>query len=210
MIYINKEKLNYLKPNINNMYVAIDFDRTITGQQSSDSWDATGKLLGEEFAKKLNELYEKYRPIELDYTITFEEKNTAMEKWYKECMDLYYEYNLTEGKLEKSIKESNLIFRKGLEKFLKSMYEQNVPVIILSAGIGNVIVQFLEENNCLYDNIFVISNFIEFNKNGNMEHFNKPMIHTLNKTMKGHLPNKLQENLDKRKYKLLFRRYDRR
>lgn len=207
MKYIKEIKIKLDK---NNYFVAIDFDRTITAKESSDSWDATGKLLGTDFTKRMNELYEKYRPIELDYKITFEEKNAAMEKWYQECMNLYYEYHLTEEKLRESIKVSNLTFRKGAEKFLETMHKQNVPVIILSAGIGNVIVQFLKENNCYYDNIFVISNFIEFDKNGNMKYFDKNMIHTLNKTMDGHLPNILQQKLNQRPYKLLFRRYGRR
>ena len=48
-----------------------------------------------------------------------------MEKWYHECMDLYYEYGLTEEKLEKSIERSNMNFRKDAIKFLKDMADKN-------------------------------------------------------------------------------------
>ena len=117
MKYLNNEKIEKVKLDKNNMYVVIDFDRTITSNESADSWDATGLELGEEFNKKLGDLYKKYRPVELDYTITFKEKNKAMEKWYQECMDLYYKYGLTKEKLEKSIEESKIIFRKDAIKF---------------------------------------------------------------------------------------------
>jgi hypothetical protein len=104
MIATNKQKLEKIKLKKENFYVAIDFDRTITSLESADSWDATGKCLGEELNQKMYELYQIYRPIELDYTITFEEKNRAMEKWYKECMNLYFEYHLTKEKLNESIR----------------------------------------------------------------------------------------------------------
>ena len=107
------EALDKIKLDKTNMYVAIDFDKTITATESEDSWVATGKMLGKEFETKLSNLYKKYRPIELNYQITFEEKNKAMENWYQECMNLYYEYHLTKDKLEKSIQKSNLIFRSG-------------------------------------------------------------------------------------------------
>ena len=49
MKYIKKVKLDKT-----NMYVAIDFDKTITATESEDSWDATGKMLGKEFETKLS------------------------------------------------------------------------------------------------------------------------------------------------------------
>ena len=55
-------------------------------------------MLGKDFERELSELYIKYRPIELDYNISYEEKAKAMEEWYKKCIDLYYEYGLTQKK----------------------------------------------------------------------------------------------------------------
>ena len=99
MKYINKEKLEKIKLAKSNFYVAIDFDKTITARESCESWDASGNILGEEFKKKSNLLAQKYEPIELDYHISFEEKNKAMEEWYYGSMKLYYEYQLTTEKL---------------------------------------------------------------------------------------------------------------
>jgi len=201
MKYIKEKNI---KLNKDNYYVAIDFDRTITASKSADSWDAAGKSSGEEFNQKMSDLYQKYRPIELNYTITFEEKNKAMETWYQECMDLYYEYHLTKQKLKESIRTSNLIFREGAKEFLNNLYKNQVPVVILSAGIGNVIEQFLKENDCYHENTFIISNFIQFDQQGNMKKFNHPIIHTLNKTMVGHLPKELEKDLQERPYRLLL------
>ncbi len=204
MRYLNEEKLDKIKLDANNMYVVIDFDRTITAKDSQDSWDAAAIMLGEEFTKKSYELYQKYRPIEQDYTITYKEKNRAMEIWYKSCMDLYYEYSLTKEKLEKSVEKSGLKFRNGMKEFLKEMYEKNVPVIICSAGIGNVIEIYLKDNNCYYENMYIISNFLMFDRNGKIEEYRNKLIHTMNKTVNGNLPKEIQDKLEGRQYKLLL------
>lgn len=204
MKYINEEKIRKIKLEKGNMYVAIDFDKTITSSESEDSWGAAGLLLGDEFIEKLNILYKKYGPIEFDYKITFEEKNLAMEIWYQTCMDLYYEYRLTKEKMEEGVEKSNFILRKGVKEFLKEMNENKVPVIILSAGIGNVIEKFLKDNNCYFENIIIISNFIKFDTNGNMKKFQDKMIHSLNKNIEGKLPDNWKKIIDSKKYKLLI------
>lgn len=165
MKYINTDKLENLEINKQNVYIVIDFDKTITAANSADSWDASGCILGNNFKKDANELYEFYAPIELDYTLSFEEKEKYMIEWYGKCMDLYYQYKLTKDKLKQSVQSSDLIFRKGAKEFIKIAYAENIPIVILSAGIGNVIEQFLKDNDCYFDNMYIISNFIEFNKN---------------------------------------------
>lgn len=195
MIYINEEKLKNIELLKNNFYVVIDFDKTLTDVKSLDSWDASGKELGIKFKEESNILYKKYAPIELDYDISFEEKNKAMEEWYYGVLELFYKYHLTSDKLEKSVKTSELIFRSGAKEFLYQMYKENIPVIIVSAGIGNTIQKFLEINNCFYNNINIISNFIKFDNNGNMKKIEGKLIHTLNKTVKGHITEELKKKL---------------
>lgn len=205
MKYINTNKLEKLKINKDNVYLVIDFDKTITAEEGDDSWAVSGKLLGEDFAKEINTLYKKYRPIEIDYKISIQEKEKAMVEWYGKCMNLYDKYHLTQEKLKQSVQESNLIYREGAKEFLQKAYQEKIPIIILSAGIGNVIEQFLRETNCYFDNIYIISNFMEFDENGKVKKFdNSKMIHTLNKTMKGKLPNKYAEKIKNKTYKILM------
>lgn len=207
MKYINNNKQEKLKINKQNTYLVIDFDKTITSNQSQDSWAASANadILGKEITQKMDELCQKYEPIELNHTIPVEEKEKHMEKWYGDCMDLYYQYKLTQEKLEQSIKQSNLIFRQGAKDILEKCYKENIPIIILSAGIGNVIEQFLKANNCYTDNMYIISNFIEFKSDGSMKKFDySKMIHTLNKTMPGHLPKEIQQKIQDKEYAILM------
>lgn len=203
MQYINTNKLEKLKIANGNTYVVLDFDKTITSTESKDSWEICGELLGKEFKEKLNKYCDYYYPIEIDYKISKEEKEKHMIEWYSKDMELFYEYHLTKEKLEQAIKQCKDIFRKGAKEFLKKAKENNMPVIILSAGIGNVIEGILELNGCYYDNIHIISNFIKFDDNGDMIKFNDEMIHTLNKTIEGHLPSELDNEVKEKEYGIL-------
>lgn len=203
MIFINNEKLNKIKLNKSNFYVVIDFDRTITETNSCQSWNVCNSVLDDNFKKKSKELVEKYEPIEVDYTISFEEKNKAMIEWYSRSMNVFYEFHLTNQILMESVSKSNISFREGAKEFLKNMYENHIPVIIVSAGIGNVIEECLKQRNCLYENISIISNFIKFDENGNMKKYDTKIIHSLNKNMDEYLSDLDREKIQDKSYCLL-------
>ena len=209
MIYVNNEKkVNELKEKMNkyNICVFIDYDKTITSSDSEDSWatSANKKVMGKGIFNELDKLCEKYGPIELDYTIDLKEKEKYIIEWYEKSMELYYTYHLTREKLKESIENSNLEVRKGAKDFLFKLYKNNVPVIILSAGIGNVIEQFLKKEECYYDNITIISNFIKFDKKGNMIRFDDDMIHGLNKNIDILGDLKVKEKIKTKEYRIVI------
>lgn len=203
MKFINTNKINKLQLKKDNMFIVLDFDRTITSFESADSWDACGELLGEEFKKEIEDYYKYYRPIEIDYTIDMKLKEKYMIEWYSKCIDLYQKYKLTKQKLDESINKAKIKLRDGIEEFLKKANEYNIPVIILSAGIGNVIEIFLKKYNLYFDNMYIIGNFIKFDEDGNMKPFDSDMIHTLNKTMKNHLPKEYENRIKQKEYGIL-------
>ena len=209
MIYFNNEKkIDELKQKINkdNIYVFMDYDKTITSSKSEDSWATTAnkKAMGKAISNDLNKFYEKYGPIELDYTIDIQEKEKYMLEWYEKSMNLYYTYHLTKEKLKECIYNSHLELREGAKDFLNKLYNRNIPVIIFSAGIGNVIEQFLKEKECYYDNITIIGNFIKFDKNGDMIKFSDNIIHTLNKNIDKLNDDKLKEKIEEKEYRIVI------
>lgn len=206
MKYINKEKLEKMNINSKNVYFILDFDYTITNEKGQDSWAACSNIdvMGKEMVNEMNELYKVNKPIETDYTIDKQMKEKLIEKWYLEVMNLYEKYHLTKDKLNKSVEKSNLIFRKGAKECLKWTASKNILVIIVSAGIGNAIEKFLMDNDCYYNNMFIISNFLKFDEQGNIRKFEDKIIHSMNKNMEEKLPKDLQEKLSKKKYKILM------
>lgn len=204
MVYINEEKIKNIHLNNNNFYVVMDFDKTITTSKGVDSWTILQNptIMNPQFEKDSLLLYEKYGPIELDYSLDSVTKSNFMKEWYFSVMDLTYFYGLTYDKLLACVKAGNMPFRNGFKRFLSALHKFNIPVIILSAGIGNVIDQVLKLNNCFYDNVHIISNFIKF-ENNKMLPFNDDIIHSCNKSI-DRLPDYIYKEIKSKDYILLF------
>lgn len=204
MIYRNSEKMKRVSLTKTNYAVLIDFDKTMTTMDSDDSWTViqNPNFLNPDLSIRSNKLAKKYCPIEMDYHMPKEEKFSHMVDWYTQVLDLYYEYGLTKDTLSSCVKSGNLTLRSGLTDFLFSLYQAHVPVVILSAGIGNVIREVLALHNCLYDNIYIMSNFLTFEKNRLLP-FSSPIIHTCNKTLSA-LPTTVTQKLNQKEYFLLF------
>ena len=204
MLYIKEEKLKNISLNSNNFAVLMDFDRTITTKNSLGSWSVleNTNFMDPKFKEQTKILVDTYYPYELDYSISEEEKTKYISIWYQKNMDLLYEYNLTYSILLNCVKDSNMEFHNGCKDFLNKLYELNIPVVILSAGIGNVITEWLKQNNSLFPNIHIFSNFIKF-ENDKMLPFDDKMIHTSNKSI-NRLPQDLKENILSKEHILLF------
>lgn len=184
MIYINEDKLKEFKNwKDDSIHILTDFDRTITRGDCDGSWGIFNDchLLPEDYIIESNELYKHYRPLELDETIDRETKTELMRKWWILSIELFTKYKLSEKVLMEAAKNSkDLVLRDNAKEFLKKMHRKNIPVIIISAGIGNFIELTLINNKCNYDNIYIISNFINF-ENGVANGIKGEVIHGLNK-----------------------------
>lgn len=204
MLYINNEKLNHISLNRDNFAILIDFDHTITSKDSLNSWAIleNSKFMSKSFTNAAKKLVDTYYPYELDYSISNDVKSKYLNEWYYKNMDLLYKYNLTKPILLECVNDCNTKFHDGCKEFLDYMYKLNAPVIIMSAGIGNVIIELLKKYNCLYSNIHVFSNFIQF-KNDKMVHFSDNIIHTSNKSISV-LPLDLQSEILSKDYVLIF------
>lgn len=201
MIYINnKKKLQEFK-NSNNYFAIIDFDRTLTTGTSDASMGIIPKFLGGDCLKERLKIYEYYRPMELDYTIEENEKKDIMKEWANKSFALLSKYLTSEEMVENSLKDANLHLRLGAKDFLKYMHNKNIPVIIMSAGVGNVIKRFLEKQEVLYDNITLVSNFFEF-QNNKAYIDTKKLVAVSNKDY-SRVPEKERKILDKRQNILL-------
>lgn len=207
MIYINNQKkIKNINLDKNNFYVVADFDKTLTkcqgGQNTTWGVMASANEVGEDYARERMLLYNHYRPIEIDMTLSDEIKSEEMSNWYKAHINLFYKYGLKEISLINSVRKNGLQYRDGAKEFLRKMREWNIPVIIISAGIGNVIKEFLKEEKDFSENVKIVSNFISF-ENGIIQGIEGDIIHSLNKNIVK-LDNTSKEKIKNRKNILLF------
>jgi len=74
------------------------------------------------------------------------------------------------------------IRRDNSETALQCLYQAHVPVLIFSAGFGDLIQGLLRKHGLEYPNIHVIGNSMVFNEtDGELLGFKEPLIHTYNK-----------------------------
>ena len=197
---INKQKLNKLKK-INNYFVITDFDRTLTTAESEPTMGIIPQYLGGECLEKRTKIYEQYRPLELDYTIEQKEKQKIMKEWAKESFTLLSKYITKEG-IEKSLVNADLYLRDGAKEFLKEMNNKNIPLIIMSSGIGNIVKAFLEKEKCMFNNIEIVSNFFEF-KDGKTSIDINNIMATSNKEY-CRIPVNIRNKLEEKEKALIF------
>lgn len=200
MIYIKENTLEKIsKCNSENTYVLTDFDRTLTKGSSDSSWSILSKseFVPKEYVEKRQEYYNYYRPIEIDEKLDYETKNKKMSEWWNKHINLFVKYKLKEEVINNAANDLRVMsFRNGTKEFLESMHKRKIPVIIISAGIGNFIKQFLIKNNCDFDNIFIVSNFIKF-ENGIAIGVKGNITHSLNKNAV-YLPNEVKNIIKNR------------
>lgn len=149
MKYINSKKVDSIKLTKENFYILIDFDRTLTRANSISGWRVLyySELLGNDFKQRYDEIHDKY--------------NETLEERFKEYIDLLHEKNLDNEIIKEAVKGTNLQLRDGAKEFLKRMKEMNIPVIIISCSLKNIIKEYLEFNDCNYSNIYIYSNYYD-------------------------------------------------
>ncbi len=190
------EKFSEIKRKIlfggfDNLHVISDFDRTLTHAFLEDGSEVSSILsilrdenhLTPDYSDKARSLFKKYHQIEIDHTISMDEKKKAMEEWWTKHSELLIESGLNKSDLLKVAKSKRIRFR---EKTLESMIllnNNNVPFVILSAsGLGDIsIIDTLNANKMHFLNVDVISNKYIWDDRGYAIDYVKPHIHTFNK-----------------------------
>ena len=173
------------------LHVVSDFDRTLTkayvdGKKipSLISILRDENYLTADYPGKAHALFDKYHPIEIDPNVSLGEKQNAMHEWWTRHFQLLIKSGLNKKDIEKAIQSTNIQLRERSDNFLSFLSKQGIPLIILSSnGLGgDSIRMYLKRKNLLSDNIRVISNNFEWDKDGRAIGIEEPIIHSLNKS----------------------------
>ena len=78
--------------------------------------------------------------------------------------------------------ETPVMLRPGVETVLELCYTRNIPFLVFSAGIGDVIDQVLKANKLMFPNMHIVSNMMHYNAKGVCDGFEEPLIHVFNKS----------------------------
>ncbi len=195
MIIPDMEKLESLKGKIklqgyNNLHVISDFDRTLTYAYQQDGKKIPSIIsilrdndyLSEEYSAEAKSLFSKYHAIEISKDVSMGEKKESMKEWWTMHNRLLIKSGLHKKDLERIVESGIVRLREGAKELFNYLYEKEIPLIILSSsGVGDAISKVLEKEGILYDNISIITNKFEWDKNGVAVKSIEPVIHCMNK-----------------------------
>ena len=137
------------------------------------------------------QLYDRFSPIELDYTIPIAEKNAHMMTWWEENLKIFSALRLRKEDYLTMVLESRLLFRNGIGELLHTNEQLKVPFFVVSGGISEIIeAHFLtvlhngeitsrDALSC-WEASKVFSNDFVYEEGATVD-FKKPIIHILNK-----------------------------
>ncbi|CAE7029489.1 NT5C3B [Symbiodinium natans] len=110
-----------------------------------------------------------------------------MNEWYGQVHELILKESVTRENIAGAVAGCQTIRpREGMFDFLRSCQEHvpAIPVIIMSAGLGDVIEEFLRQTLPFEraPTTHVVSNRMVFNEEGRLVDFSEPLLHMFNKT----------------------------
>lgn len=167
------------------LQVIADFDATLTkfwvngtrGQSSHGLLQQDNP----EYDAKRQQLYEHYHPLEFSPTLGLEEKRKLMVEWWGKTHALLIEGGLTYESIKQSVANANIAFREGVSELFEFLEERDIPVLIFSAGLADIIEEVLRQKlRRSFKNVKIVSNRMVFN-NGQLVSFKGKLIHSLNK-----------------------------
>lgn len=129
-----------MKDGKKSLQVISDFDRTITkyGQNCNTSCAVleNSRFVSPEIKLKFDSLRNTYLPIELDATMTNDEKVPYMIEWWVKSQNLTVSTNIHRDNVVEMVKQSKTSLREGCNYFFHTLERHDIPIMIFSAGIG--------------------------------------------------------------------------
>ena len=179
------KKILKIKQNTKNLHIIVDFDRTLTkafvkGIKVHTLFGQLLNHLGKKYCDVFDKLYKKYQPVEIS-SISVEEKIPKMIDWWKILIQTAIDEGISNEIISKIIKDNKIYLREGAIDFFNKINKKNIPVLIFSAGLGDIISEFLKSKKIYSKNIHIISNFFIFGDNGKVIGTKPPLVYSFNK-----------------------------
>ncbi|XP_060530323.1 7-methylguanosine phosphate-specific 5'-nucleotidase [Cylas formicarius] len=186
--HVNEILNNLIIGGIQRLQVVSDFDRTITKQHENgiphlSSFAIFGRCPSgtEQFLATAQELRKKYYPIEIDPTMSLEEKIPHMEMWWKKSEEAIKGLSISSKEIGEVCLQCKPSLRDGTKELFDDLAMENVPILVFSAGCGDVVATILQQGGVYLPNVKVVSNFLNYDSSGVIQGFKDKIIHVLNK-----------------------------
>ncbi|CAJ0930030.1 unnamed protein product, partial [Mesorhabditis belari] len=185
---VEKKIEKIIADGIDQLVVISDFDYTLSraiddnGERCHTTYGVFDVFVDEirpGLSQTLKDLKNLYYPIEFDPHMTIEEKCPHMEEWWRCSHSHIVSAGFTKTNIERFVERSNVLLRKGAEQWLRELANADVPLIVFSAGVGDIIETKLRQQcGKIPDNLHILANLMKYDENEVVYDFSEPLIHT--------------------------------
>ena len=114
---------------------------------------------------KFQALKAKYHPIEFCPLLTMEEKIPHMETWWNASHNYIIEAGFEKWQIQQFVEKSKILLRTGTEQMMLRLEVHRVPLVVFSAGLGNIIDMYFDmKMGRKLSNLHLISNMMRFDQ----------------------------------------------
>ena len=148
------------KENINEILYITDFDYTITrkfnyttGERFHNTYSIYNQKAfdGDQdaFLSEDKRLYDLYGKYEDDTSIDYEKRKNKSLEWYKLSLNNMSNEKIKKDSFKKMVELSfnNIKFRTEVKTLLEMLIKLNIPIVIISGGIKEIIIEILKTLN---------------------------------------------------------------
>jgi cytosolic 5'-nucleotidase 3 len=148
-------------------------------------------------------LHAKYYPLEVDRSLSLEDRIKFMVEWVEQSHAAMLTSGLTRSKLIAAVADANIALRDGHDVLLHHLETLSIPLLIFSAGIADVLEEVFKQHSeaPLPQHAHIVSNRMVFNEqSGALESFTEDLFHVFNKQASSiqHAPYFQADGIDKR------------
>jgi HAD superfamily hydrolase (TIGR01544 family) len=172
--------------------VVIDFDRTMTTYWAPGRRHKGKSCHGivesdrsEELKARADALNHYYYPIEVSPELTREQKLPFMVEWYLAVNRLLIDDGLRASDIPAAVARSGVVLREGVLEVIRLCEAHGVPLLVFSAGIGDVIAEVLRQalqRPELPSVVEIVSNWMVTDATGRLTDWSEPLLHMVRGT----------------------------
>lgn len=169
------------------LLVISDFDGTLTSARrngavvGSNAVIRRTNVLGEEFGRRSLELSAEYHAYEVDPDLSPARRHALMAEWHARTIAMLIEFGLTRGHVSIAAGSLSSYIRQYTDTLLHLLRERRVPLIVMSAGHGDIIEGALTAYGAAMDHVRICANRYVFGVDGRVTGVVQPAIHSCQK-----------------------------
>lgn len=162
------------------LLLVLDFDHTITtftlgdGRRTPMCHDVVEKspLMPQAFRDDYDRIWAEQKE-------GIANGNWSWERWWRRSHEIMADHGLQRQWLPEMVKDSGIVCRPGCHDLFELANALHIPVLIVSAGISDIIVEVMTRENLPLDNVRILANRMVFDEaTGLLRGFEEPALHS--------------------------------